>query len=137
MGDLIYSMGVSLDGYVEDAQGGFDWATPDDEVHSLANQQAHQASVFVFGRRMFETMDDYWIQASEEEGLPPIETEFAAAYAATPRYVVSDTLAIANNGANVGSTCRRRTASGTPQGRVRDPRRDRWRGNCGVADRPY
>ena len=101
MGDLIYSMGVSLDGYVEDAQGGFDWATPDDEVHSLANQQAHQASAFVFGRRMFETMDDYWIQASEEEGLPPIETEFAAAYAATPRYVVSDTLAIANNGATL------------------------------------
>ena len=101
MGDLIYGMGVSLDGYVEDAKGGFEWSAPDDEVHRLANQQAQEASAFVYGRRMFETMDEYWIRTSQEEGHPPIEAEFAAAYAATPRYVVSDTMKEAGNGATL------------------------------------
>ena len=101
MGDLIYSMGVSLDGFVEDAKGSFDWSEPDDDIHRLANQQARSASAFVYGRRMFEIMDEYWMQAAREEGHPPIEAEFAEAYAATPRYVVSDTMTEASNGATL------------------------------------
>jgi dihydrofolate reductase len=101
VGDLIYSMGVSLDGYAEDAQGGFGWSAPDDEVHALANRDAREASAFVFGRRMYETLDDHWMRAAQEEGHPPVEAEFAAAYAATPRYVVSDSLEAARNGATL------------------------------------
>ena len=101
MGDLIYSMGVSLDGYAEDAQGGFGWSAPDEEVHALANREAHEASAFVFGRRMYEALDDHWMRAAREEGRPPVEAEFAAAYAATPRYVVSDSLEAARNGATL------------------------------------
>ncbi len=101
MGDLVYSMGVSLDGFVEDAKGGFDWSAPDDDVHRLANQQAQGASAFVYGRRMFEIMDEYWMQAAREEGHPPVEAEFAEAYAATPRYLVSDTMKEASNGATL------------------------------------
>ena len=103
MGDLVYGMGVSLDGYAEDARGGFGWSAPDEEVHALANQQAREASAFVYGRRMYETLDEYWMQAAQEEGRPPVEAEFAAAYAATPRYVVSDSLEAASNGATLVS----------------------------------
>lgn len=101
MGDLIYSMGVSLDGYAEDAQGGFGWSAPDDEVHALANREAREASAFVYGRRMYETLDDYWMRAAQEEGRPPVEAEFAAAYTATLRYGVSDALEAARNGATL------------------------------------
>ena len=101
MGELIYSMGVSIDGYAEDAEGGFDWAAPDDEVHALANQQAREASAFVYGRRMYDTLDDYWMQAAQEDSRPRVEAEFAAAYAATPRFVVSDSLAATRNGATL------------------------------------
>ena len=101
MGDLIYSMGVSVDGYAEDADGGFGWAAPDEEVHALANQRAREASAFVYGRRMYDTLDDYWMQAAWDDGRPRVEAEFAAAYAATPRYVVSDSLAAARNGATL------------------------------------
>jgi dihydrofolate reductase len=101
MGDLIYGMGVSLDGYVEDTKGNFAWSAPEDDVHRLANQQAQEASAFVYGRRMFETLDEYWMRVAQEKGNPPIEAEFAAAYAATPRYVVSDTMKEASNGATL------------------------------------
>ena len=69
MGDLVYSMGVSLDGFVEDANGSFDWSEPDEDVHRLANQQARSASAFVYGRRMFEIMDDYWMQAAGRKDI--------------------------------------------------------------------
>lgn len=101
MGELIYSMGVSIDGYAEDAEGDFDWAAPDDEVHALANQQACEASAFVYGRRMYDTLDDYWMRAAQDDDRPRVEAEFAEAYAATPRYVVSDSLAAARNGATL------------------------------------
>ena len=101
MGDLVYSMGVSIDGYAEDADGGFGWAAPDEEVHALANKQAREASAFVYGRRMYDTLDDYWMQAAHESGRPRVEAEFAEAYAATPRYVVSDSLTAARNGATL------------------------------------
>ena len=101
MGELTYAMGVSLDGYVEDAEGGFAWSAPDEEVHALANRQTQEASALVFGRGMYEILDDYWIRAAGEEGHPAVAAEFAAAYAATPRYVVSDSMQEARNGATL------------------------------------
>jgi dihydrofolate reductase len=92
MGKVLYSMQLSLDGYVEDAEGGFDFATPAEDVHRAANEQAREASAFLFGRRMYEIMEEPWTTAAQRDDLPPAEAEFARLYVETPRYVFSDTL---------------------------------------------
>ncbi|MFG3438894.1 dihydrofolate reductase family protein [Nonomuraea sp. NPDC047897] len=92
MGRILYSAMVSLDGYVEDPDGAFDFAFPDDEAHELANELARQASAFLFGRRMYEAMERPWTAAASRDDLPRVEKEFARAYVDTPRYVFSDTL---------------------------------------------
>jgi dihydrofolate reductase len=92
MADVIYSMGMSLDGYVEASDGSFAFAAPDDEVHRLANEEAREAATFLYGRRLYEVMEGYWTAAAKQRDLPQIEAEFAEAYVQTPRIVFSDTL---------------------------------------------
>jgi dihydrofolate reductase len=53
---LIYSAISSLDGYVEDEEGKFDWAAPDDEVHAFVNELERSVDTYLYGRRMYETM---------------------------------------------------------------------------------
>jgi dihydrofolate reductase len=53
---LIYSAIASLDGYVEDEQGMFDWAAPDEEVHAFVNDLERSIGTYLYGRRMYETM---------------------------------------------------------------------------------
>ena len=92
MGKLIYSMHVSLDLYVEDPSGGFGFSAPGDDVHRAANEQAREATAFLFGRRLYEVMEDYWTAAASRDDLPDVEAEFARVYVETPRIVFSDTL---------------------------------------------
>jgi dihydrofolate reductase len=89
---LVYSFIASLDGYIEDPHGSFEFAAPDPQVHRAANEQALAASAFLFGRGLFEVMEEPWTAAAKRDDLPPVEAEFAKAYVATPRYVFSDTL---------------------------------------------
>ena len=56
MAKLIYSMILSLDGYIEDADGRFGWAAPDEEVHSYVNELGSSTGTYLYGRRMYETM---------------------------------------------------------------------------------
>ena len=56
MAHLIYSAISSLDGYIEDMEGKFDWAAPDEEVHRFINDLERSAGTYLFGRRMYETM---------------------------------------------------------------------------------
>jgi dihydrofolate reductase len=97
MGKVRFTMYASLDGYVEDADGSIDFAEPDDELHRLANEQAREASAFLFGRGLYETMEDFWTDAAREDA-PEIEADFARAYVATPRLVFSDTLESVGDG---------------------------------------
>jgi dihydrofolate reductase len=53
---LIYSAITSLDGYIEDASGGFDWSAPDGEVHAFVNDLERPIATYLYGRRMYETM---------------------------------------------------------------------------------
>lgn len=92
MGRVMYSMNVSLDGYIEDRDGSFGFSAPDEEVHRMANEQARQASAFLFGRRLYEVMEEPWTTAAGRDDLPEVEAEFARVYLATPRIVFSDTL---------------------------------------------
>ena len=56
MANLIYSAIASLDGFIEDASGSFDWAAPDEEVHRFINDLERPAGTHLYGRRMYETM---------------------------------------------------------------------------------
>ena len=102
MARLIYSMGVSLDGYTEDESGNFDWSAPGDEVHRRANEGAKEAAAFLYGRRTYEMMEGYWpALATGDEEVAEVHAEFARAYVATPRIVFSDTLESVSEGARL------------------------------------
>jgi dihydrofolate reductase len=92
MGTLCYAMNTSLDGYVEDPTGGIGFSEPDEEVHRFANQQAVETAAFLFGRGLYEVMEEYWTAPERADGAA-VEAEFARAYTATPRIVFSDSLA--------------------------------------------
>jgi dihydrofolate reductase len=98
---VAYSIGVSLDGYVEDERGNFDWAKPPEDVHRLANERAREASAFLFGRRLYELMEAHWPAAATRDDLPEIEAGFARAYVETPRIVFSDSLESVGDGARL------------------------------------
>ena len=64
MAKLIYSAIMSLDGYVADERGNFDWAAPDEEVHRFVNELESTVGTYLYGRRMYETMV-YWETAKK------------------------------------------------------------------------
>ncbi len=93
MGNVTYSMNVSLDGYVEDAAGTIEFTTPSDEVHQAFNDQTRESAVLVYGRGVYEMMEPYWPDvARSPEGHDEVAIDFADAYVGTPRVVVSDSL---------------------------------------------
>lgn len=89
MGKLIYSMLGSLDGYYEDADGRFDWAEPDEEVHAFANDLSRPIGTHLYGRRMYETMV-FWETAPVED--EPVFHDFATIWRAADKVVYSRTL---------------------------------------------
>ncbi|MFF5260371.1 dihydrofolate reductase family protein [Actinomadura viridis] len=92
MGKVIYWMNASIDGYIEDRDGGMDFGNPDEDFHQAANDHVRRIGAFLFGRRLYEAMEKPWTQDLGKEGAPALEREFARLYKETPRYVFSDTL---------------------------------------------
>lgn len=90
MAKLIYSAIASLDGYIEDEQGKFDWAEPDEEVHAFANELERRVGTHLFGRRMYETMA-VW-ETLGGAGLPTVMREFAELWRGADKIVYSTTL---------------------------------------------
>jgi dihydrofolate reductase len=88
---LIYSTLASLDGYTEDEDGKFDWAKPDEEVHSFFNDLERPVGTYLYGRRMYETMI-YWEAPEAIEGQPPHIRDFAEIWRAADKVVYSTTL---------------------------------------------
>ena len=72
MAKLIYAAIASLDGYVEDEEGRFDWAAPDDEVHAFVNDLERPIGTYLYGRRMYETMV-FWETVSTEADEPAVD----------------------------------------------------------------
>jgi dihydrofolate reductase len=91
MGKLIYAAIASLDGYVEDQEGRFDWSTPDEEVHAFVNDLERPIGVYLYGRRMYETMV-FWETASAEADEPAVFSDYAEMWRATDKIVYSRTL---------------------------------------------
>jgi dihydrofolate reductase len=90
MARLIYSAITSLDGYIEDAEGSFDWAAPDEEVHAFVNDLQRPIGTYLFGRRMYETMR-YW-ETVEAMGQSPAERDFTELWHAADKIVYSRSL---------------------------------------------
>src|SRR6266511_1384826 len=91
MRKLIYSMGVSLDGFIAGPDGEIDWSAPDEELHRFHNQQARETGAQLYGRRLYEVMR-YWEKADERPAAPEHELEFASIWKDTPKIVFSKTL---------------------------------------------
>jgi dihydrofolate reductase len=91
MRKLIYSMGVSLDGFIAGPDGEIDWSAPDEELHRFHNQQTRELGALLCGRRLYEVMV-YWETADEQPSAPDYELEFARIWKDMPKIVFSRTL---------------------------------------------
>ncbi len=90
MGPVIYSMGVSLDGFIAGRRGEIEWSAPDDELHRFHNEQTRELSVQLCGRRLYEAMLPW--ETSPEMRTNPTTVEFAEIWTALPKLVFSTTL---------------------------------------------
>jgi len=91
MAKLIYSAITSLDGYVADRDGNFDWAAPDEEVHTFVNNLERPIGTYLYGRRMYEVMA-VWETADFLADQPAVIQDFAKIWRAADKVVYSTTL---------------------------------------------
>jgi RibD C-terminal domain len=96
MSKLIYSAITSLDGYVADADGKFDWGEPDEEVHSFFNDLERPVGTYLYGRRLYEVMVA-WDDAEAFAGQPPYIQDFARLWQAADTVVYSRTLDVVSS----------------------------------------
>ena len=91
MARLIYSVIASLDGYMADEDGNFDWAAPDEEVHTFVNDLVRPVGTYLYGRRMYETMVT-WETMDSRPDQTPLAQDFARIWRAGEKIVYSKTL---------------------------------------------
>jgi dihydrofolate reductase len=100
MGKLIYSMGVSLDGYIAGPNGEIGWGAPSEELHRFHNEQARELGAQLLGRRLYETML-FW--ESDDNLAGPVSVEFARIWRAIPKVVFSTTLTAVEGNARLAT----------------------------------
>ncbi|CCQ45240.1 ribD C-terminal domain protein [Pseudarthrobacter siccitolerans] len=93
MGHLIYTGITSLDGYLADSQGNFDWSAPDEEVHAFVNDLERDAGTYLFGRRMYEVMSVWETMGGADD--PPVIQDFARIWRGADKVVYSSSLTAA------------------------------------------
>lgn len=91
MARLVYSALASIDGYIEDSAGGFDWAAPDDEVHAFVNDLERDIGTYLYGRRMYETMR-FWEALPPEARRSDVSRDYATVWQGADKIVFSTTL---------------------------------------------
>lgn len=92
MRKVIYCLNVSLDGFVEDANGSLDWSNPDEELHRFFNEQEREFGLQLYGRRIYEDMAAHWTTAHTNPSAPAHEIEYARIWQSIPKVVFSKTL---------------------------------------------
>jgi dihydrofolate reductase len=90
MAKLIYSSIASLDGYVADEDGNFDWGAPDEEVHTFVNELERPIGTYLYGRRMYDVMR-YW-ETADTEDQPALTRAYARIWQTADKIVYSTTL---------------------------------------------
>ncbi|HXF00037.1 MAG TPA: dihydrofolate reductase family protein [Solirubrobacterales bacterium] len=128
MRNLIYSMTVSLDGYIADPNGEIDWSAPDEELHRFHNQRVREIGAHLLGRRLYEVML-YWETAEENPTASDYELEFARIWKAIPRIVFSKTLEKVEGNARLA----RDDVAGEVARLKQEPGRDLAVGGAGLA----
>ena len=88
---LVYSMGVSLDGFIAGPNGEIDWSAPDEELHRFHNEQTRELGAHLCGRGLYEEML-YWETADDDPSISETELEFARLWQDLPKIVFSRTL---------------------------------------------
>jgi dihydrofolate reductase len=96
MAKLIYSAITSLDGYVADEDGKFDWAAPDEEVFAFVNELERSVGTYLYGRRMYQTMV-VWETLRTDADQAPLMRDFAEIWRAADKVVYSRTLETASS----------------------------------------
>lgn len=91
MAKLVYSMLESLDGYVADASGKFDWAEPDESVHEFLRELEIPIGTYLYGRRMYEVME-VWETLDQLDDAPPFIRDYAEMWRSADKIVYSATL---------------------------------------------
>src|SRR3954454_11880262 len=91
MAKLIYAAITSLDGYVADATGNFDWAAPDEEVHTFVNDLQRPVGTYLYGRRMYDVMV-FWETPDTVADQPAYIRDFAEIWRAADKVVYSRSL---------------------------------------------
>jgi dihydrofolate reductase len=91
MAKLIYAINSSLDGYIEDNDGNFDWGQPSEDLHAFFNDLLRPIGTHLYGRAMYDVMA-YWETALSIPGGAPVEYEFARIWQAAEKIVYSTTL---------------------------------------------
>jgi dihydrofolate reductase len=91
MAKLIYSSIASLDGYIADESGNFNWAAPDEEVHAFVNDLERPIGTYLYGRRMYDVMR-YWETVPTQADQEPVEHDFAEIWRAADKVVYSKSL---------------------------------------------
>jgi dihydrofolate reductase len=91
MANLIYSPIASLDEYVADENGNFEWAAPDEEVHAFVNDLERKIGTYLYGRRLYEVML-YWENPPAEGDVPFVERDYTRIWQAAEKIVFSRTL---------------------------------------------
>jgi dihydrofolate reductase len=94
MAKLIYTALMSLDGYIADKNGNFNWAEPDEEVHSYVNKLVRDEGAYLYGRRMYEVMAGWQTMPTHDQ--PPFIADFANIWRAADKVVYSTTLKTAS-----------------------------------------
>jgi dihydrofolate reductase len=96
MAKLIYTAITSLDGYIEDADGKFDWAEPDEEVHRFVNDLERAVGTYLYGRRLYETMVP-WGHPADPAEQPPFVRDYAEIWQNADKIVYSRALRAASS----------------------------------------
>jgi dihydrofolate reductase len=102
MRSVTYSMGISLDGYINGPDGGINWTAPDPEVFSFVTDEERKVGVHLLGRRLYETML-YWETADQDPSLDQAMLTWAALWKALPKVVFSTTLSAVQGNARLAS----------------------------------
>ncbi|GHH94593.1 dihydrofolate reductase family protein [Streptomyces capillispiralis] len=123
MRSVIYSMGVSLDGYIVGPDGGLDWTGPDEELFRFVTDETREVGVYLLGRRLYETML-YWETADQDPSLDESRQEWAALWKRLPKVVFSTTLSAVRGNA--------RLASGSPAREIERLRAEPGEGDIAI-----
>lgn len=92
MSTLTFGMNLSLDGYVSAPDGDINWSEPSDELFEWWLEQEQGIDLFLYGRKLWETMSSYWPTGDEHPGASPAHVAFAQNWRDTPKVVFSSTI---------------------------------------------